>query len=228
MEHLNISNDTKNDSGGVGLSSNSYPEVMTLRIGGRRVQTRPDTLIHGSGYFKRQLSGLWTWTPEADGSYFVDADPDLFAHLLRFMRRPEIFPLYYTKTHGYDYDLYNRLEVEAKYFEIDELYMWIKEKKYLEAVTTHTHSARIYTLNQLADRILSVHNEEENHVVPRIRRVYICPRGILVHRGDKDKCGHACFKAKGGREDEYDEEHYVEIVSIQKEAKFHGPACRID
>jgi hypothetical protein len=93
MERQNISNDPKHDSGGVGLST-SYPAVMTLSIGGRRVQTRPSTLRHGSGYFKRQLSGLWTWSPSADGSYFLDADPDLFAHLLRFMRRPGIFPLY--------------------------------------------------------------------------------------------------------------------------------------
>jgi hypothetical protein len=106
-----------------------YPKNLTLDIGGRKFKVSRDTLKAESGLFERQLSNRFsTWEPEADGSYFMDADPDLFEHLLRFMRRPEVFPLFYSMTNGFDYDLYNRLEAEALYFQMDTLYTWIKDK----------------------------------------------------------------------------------------------------
>jgi hypothetical protein len=71
---------------------------------------------------------LAKWEPDEGGSYFLDTDPNLFEHLRRFMRRPEVFPLFYNHAAGFDYDLYNRLEAEAGYFQIDALYKWIKAK----------------------------------------------------------------------------------------------------
>jgi hypothetical protein len=101
-----VSRNATDDSGGIRLLfSTSYPAVMTLNIGGRKFQTQPSTLCSSSSLFRRQLSKNYTWRVQVDGSYFMDADPDLFAHLLRFMRRPEIFPLFYTKANGFDYDL---------------------------------------------------------------------------------------------------------------------------
>lgn len=45
------------------------------------------------------------------------------------MRRPNVFPLFYDKAKGgYDFDLYNRLEVEAEYFQVEGLYEWLSEK----------------------------------------------------------------------------------------------------
>ncbi|CAN9214022.1 unnamed protein product [Alternaria alternata] len=106
-----------------------YPRHLTLDIGGRKFKVSRDTLEAESGWFEQQLSGRFApWEPEMDGSYFIDADPDLFEHLLRFMRRPEVFPLFYSKMNGFDYDLYNRLQAEALYFQMDTLYEWIKDK----------------------------------------------------------------------------------------------------
>jgi hypothetical protein len=209
-------------------SSTPYPKIITLDIGGRKFKTTLDTLRSGSGLFHRQLSGRFPWSRQEDGSYFMDADPDLFAHLLRFMRRPEVFPLFYTKANGFDYDLYNRLEIEAEYFQMDELREWIKEKKYLKAIETHTQSAQVGTLNQLAPKSIPAHHSQDNYMVPRTRRIYVCPRGIFVHRGDKNRCGQACDKARGSREDEYDEEQYMEVVSVEKETKFDGAVCMVD
>lgn len=61
-----------------------------------------------SGLFRLQLFGSFTWEPEGDGTYFIDANPEIFEHLLRFIRRPETFLLFYNQTKGLDYDLYNR------------------------------------------------------------------------------------------------------------------------
>ena len=44
------------------------------------------------------------------------------------MRRPEVFPLFYSVMNGFDYDLYNRLQAEALYFQIKKLSEWIEAK----------------------------------------------------------------------------------------------------
>lgn len=109
-------------------SDSTPPKTIKLNIGGRIFITSSDTLRSESGLFARQLSDRFTWTPEEDGTYFLDADPELFEHLLRFMRRPSVFPLFYNKVAGFDYDLYNRLEGEAEFFQIEALREWISEK----------------------------------------------------------------------------------------------------
>jgi hypothetical protein len=106
----------------------TYPKTLVLDIGGRKFKVSRDTLQAESGLFRRQLSDCFTWNPEADGSFFLDADPDLFEHLLRFMRRPEVFPLFYDAAKGFDYNLYSRLQAESAYFQVDVLYEWIKDK----------------------------------------------------------------------------------------------------
>lgn len=91
----------------------AFPRVLTLEVGGRKFKASADILVAESGLFRHQLSGRFTWAPESDGSYFLDANPDLFGHLLNFMRRPNIFPLFWSKTEGFDYNLYQRLQSSA-------------------------------------------------------------------------------------------------------------------
>ncbi|KAF9694630.1 hypothetical protein EKO04_007608 [Ascochyta lentis] len=116
------------------LSNSVYPKVLTLDVGGRKFKVSAHILREESGLFRHQLSERFTWTAEADGSYFIDASPALFEHLLDFMRRPNIFPLFWTKSNGFDYNLYHRLQAEAQYFQIDALHQWIKDKRYLKAI----------------------------------------------------------------------------------------------
>ncbi|KAH8710027.1 hypothetical protein GQ44DRAFT_588767, partial [Phaeosphaeriaceae sp. PMI808] len=71
-----------------------------------------------------------------DDSYFVYADPEIFRHILEFMRRPSKFPLFWTKETTLDYALYKKLEVEADYFLLHDLRDWIRKKRYLDAVKT--------------------------------------------------------------------------------------------
>jgi hypothetical protein len=132
-----IDNHAKHNGGNVLFSTPSttypslpaaYPKVLTIDIGGRKFRVSRAILEAESGLFRHQLSEHFTWEPDENGSYFLDADPNVFEHLLRFMRRPEVFPLFYNHAAGFDYDLYNRLEAEAEYFQIDALYEWIKAK----------------------------------------------------------------------------------------------------
>ncbi|KAL5117893.1 hypothetical protein ACEQ8H_004211 [Pleosporales sp. CAS-2024a] len=220
--------DTCADNGGGGSTSTSaaYPNIITLDVGGRTFKTETATLTNGSGLFKRQLSPSWSWTPQRDGSYFIDADPDLFAHLLRFMRRPEVFPLFYTQTHGFDYDLYNRLQAEAAYFQVHELHEWIHNREYDKAVKVHVSAPVAAQVDDMVEHIMSANQSIESYAVSHATKVYLCPRGIFVHRGNPSRCGAACLRAKGDNEDKYDDENYVGMVSIKKDLLFHPLACR--
>jgi hypothetical protein len=120
-------------------SAPSHPAIITINVGGRHFMVSAAVLIANSGLFRRQLSDHPSWTPQPDGSYFIDADPDLFGHLLSFMRRPSVFPVLYTPAAGFDYALYNRLEAEAEHFEIDSLSQWIRGREFERAVKVHTH-----------------------------------------------------------------------------------------
>lgn len=122
--------DDHRDSHGDTLLSNAprFPAILTLNISGRKYQISRAILEEESPLFARLLSDSMTWNPEEDGSYFLDVDPGIFEHVVRFMRRPEVYPVFYDQARGFDYDLYNRLQAEAEYFEIDVLAKWIKEK----------------------------------------------------------------------------------------------------
>ncbi|KAH8724924.1 hypothetical protein GQ44DRAFT_596365, partial [Phaeosphaeriaceae sp. PMI808] len=192
------------------------PEIITLDVGGRIFKAKRDTLKQTSGFFKKYLSAGSSWSPQANGTYFLDHDPEIFEHLLRFIRRPEIFPLFYTNDASFNYDLYTRLSAEAEAFEVDVLHNWIEQKTYLNAIVTHTHYVQGHNIldtrypaassSPSFSEPLLANSSEEQHLLPRTRKIYLCPRGIVVHRGKRDMCGAACHKAQGSAEVLYDEE----------------------
>jgi hypothetical protein len=186
------------------------------------------TLRVESGLFRHQLPDRFTWTRQDDGSYFLDADAGLFDHLLRFMRRPQVFPLFYSKADGFDYDLYNRLEAEAEYFQIDVLQDWTKEKKYLRAVVTHFYTAEVCNLDDVLPETLPINQSEERHYVSRVRKTYICPRQISVHRGDSSRCGAACHKAQGNEKHEFEEQPYTVVIRVRNEIEYIAGICRLE
>ena len=112
------------------------PRLITLDVSGRKYQTLKATL-QTSPYFQNLLA-RWDDCSDRkeDGSYFIDADADLFQHVLGFMRRPSKFPLFWTKENGFDHVLYSTLEAEADYFLLHDLRDWIRNKRYQDAVRT--------------------------------------------------------------------------------------------
>ncbi|KAF1928070.1 uncharacterized protein M421DRAFT_63723 [Didymella exigua CBS 183.55] len=204
----------------------TFPKILTLDVGGRKFRASADILIAESGLFRLQLSDRFTWIPESNGSYFLDANPTLFAHLLDFMRRPNIFPLFWNKADGFDYNLYQRLQVEAEYFQMDVLHGWIKEKNYLRAINIHVSAPKILEAEDLVKYVVRKDVDEESHVVPRIRQTYVCPRGLDKHRGDPGACGYKCRQVQGTDEPEYVAETYIELVTIRKEVMLDDSVCR--
>lgn len=109
---------------------------ITLDVSGHRYQTTKATLST-SPYFQNLFDRWDNGMDRApDGSYFIDSKPEVFEHLLHFMRRPSKFPLFWTREKGFDYALYNKLEAEANYYLLQDLSSWIREGRYKDAVKT--------------------------------------------------------------------------------------------
>ena len=226
MSTVNDDQSTKDGAKPAGPTP-SFPSVITLDVGGRLFKVSADVLTAESGLFKRQLSDRFTWVPQADGSYFLDADPEMFEHLLRFMRRPSNFPLFWSKHGGFDYDLYQRLQAEAEYFQVDALYQWLKDKKYKSAVTIYVHAPKVVEATCVPGAFLDGSQSENRHFVKKTRQWYVCPRAIPGHRGAPGRCGKACQRFQGDDEDKYEAEDYTEMITVREEIIFNQSACEV-
>jgi hypothetical protein len=110
----------------------------TLKTLNKSFQTDSDRWEGHSRYFDVLFSGRWG-DKQDDNSYFIEADSDVFEHILRYLRTG-VLPIFYDNTNGHDYAKYHSLLGEAQYFGIDRLCRWIQERKYLDAVRIR-HSA---------------------------------------------------------------------------------------
>ncbi|OOF94197.1 hypothetical protein ASPCADRAFT_36969, partial [Aspergillus carbonarius ITEM 5010] len=169
-----------------------------------------------STFFTSLLSSRWISNALPDGGYFIDADPILFEHILRYLRRG-IYPLFYSPDKGHDYALYAALLEEARYFGICRLQTWLEEKRYRNAVEVRTWTE---TIDDGDTRPVN----EWVEVYPKwgINKIYVCPRGITVHRGWPAACGRQCHNARDGGEYQYDEEPVVKLFVVHKEVRFNG------
>jgi hypothetical protein len=195
---------------------------ITLQVGEKRFVTTHSTLTDESGFFSSLLSGRWNNVQE-DGSWFIDADPVLFEHILRYLRRG-VFPVFYDKSKGHDHALYLALLEEARYFQIDRLQGWLESKKYFEAVTIRCRASEVEEMESL-DKTTSANLEVEFHPSWLTRTVYVCPRKIASHRGNPDACGRRCRSAQEDDDDEYVEERILSTVVIYKETILNQNIC---
>ena len=178
-------------------------QMITLQVGDQRFTTSPRSLVMESKYFSALLSEEID-PPQSDGSFFVDADPIIFVHILRYLCRG-VLPLFYDKLKGHNYAMYATLLKEAKFFQIVRLEEWIRRKEYLNAVTIKYSAFECSDLSKLSETTGS-RVEVEYHPMWTMRKVYVCLRGIGVHRGDPNACGKLCVRARGDDEDKYVDE----------------------
>ncbi|KAI9861847.1 MAG: hypothetical protein M1824_001958 [Vezdaea acicularis] len=198
-------------------------ESIVLQVGERRFTTLASTLSGESAYFASLLSGRCSDSQSSDGSYFIDADPDLFAHILRYLRRG-VLPIIYDKSNGFDHAFYVALKKEAEYFGIEPLRKWAQDKGYMQAITIK-YSVEEVTGEEVhrSSYDATVDADKERLYYPSwgIEKVYQCPRGISLHDGNPRACGRACTNAKGKDEDEYLEQNVLRILIVTKATKFN-------
>jgi hypothetical protein len=77
-----------------------------------------------------------------DGSFFIDADVDVYRIILNYMRRPTVYPLLWTREKGFDHAMYSRVMAEADFFMLVDLRDWIMKREYMGAVIV-THKTEI-------------------------------------------------------------------------------------
>ncbi|KAI9778590.1 MAG: hypothetical protein M1839_007983 [Geoglossum umbratile] len=198
------------------------PDVITLQVGDRRFITTKDTLTDQCGFFSSMLPGRWN-SVQPDGSYFVDADGDLFQYILRYLRRG-VLPVFYDNAKGHDHALYLALLEEAKYFQIPRLEKWLGNKTYLKAVKFFHTAVEVDGADELGE-VITADVEIEYHPARAVEKVYVCPRGIPGHRGSPSSCGKACRNTKGDAEDKYEDEDVLRVVIIRKRTVFDEQIC---
>ncbi|KAL4966310.1 BTB/POZ domain-containing protein [Aspergillus stella-maris] len=210
-----------------GPPSSKPRDTVELQVGERCFTTTRETLISESTYFEALLSDRWD-AARPDGSYFIDADPTLFEHILRYLRRPSAPPIFYDIVKGHDFPLYNALLEEAKYFGVDSLMEYLSNQQYIYRVKinlTIDHDYKPYTplfgFSSTADPRSETHMTY--HPLWEKTKVYMCPRGIDRHRGHPLECGRRCASARGSDGYQYEDEYRLKVVAFKTKVSINVP-----
>lgn len=114
------------------LAASQRPSrVVRLHVGEKVFSTTVRTLLKESAYFR-------SLTPDArqklaNETFFVDADPDLFAYVLRYLRHG-IYPVCFSLDGGHDYVTYSGIRLLAEKFAIESLARWLADRQYESAI----------------------------------------------------------------------------------------------
>lgn len=176
--------------------------LIYLSVRGQTFVTVAETLQE-SEYLQRLTS------QSIDKRCFVDADPELFKHILRYLRDGQ-YPLFYETNSGFDYGKYHDLLLESKQLKIQKLVDWIEQEKFKEVVKVSFQTYKMmdvvdsFYMNEYMQELNQKYIQEPCSVqlVASTKRRYVCPREIPVHRELSD-CGRKCLKARIGTSPEY-------------------------
>ncbi|KAI9791017.1 MAG: hypothetical protein M1816_004584 [Peltula sp. TS41687] len=202
-----------------------FSPAVTLQVGQGRFITQRMTLIQGSGYFRQLLQApIAAPILQADGSYLLDTDPDLFTHVLQYLRRG-VLPLFYDNVKGHDHARYLSLLAEARFFDIPGLVKWLEEKHFLKAVSTSYELKEV----QGVPPSVTVPADVEVSYIPgwQFSEIYICPRGILGHKGSPEMCGRSCQEAARvkGSHSEYQPLSIMHTLMVKKRTMVDFDLC---
>lgn len=100
----------------------SVDSNISLQVGERHFVIRKSTFEEKFSFFRALLAEEWQGSRSFDGSYFVDADSDLFVHILRYLRRG-VFFFFYKAIYEFDFVFYQTLQEKVLYFEIEDLHI---------------------------------------------------------------------------------------------------------
>ncbi|KAJ6786033.1 hypothetical protein PWT90_06567 [Aphanocladium album] len=168
---------------------------VILRIGEKQFFTTRATLAES-----HLLTALLSTEATQDGEYFLDADPDIFSQVMRFLRTRR-FPLFWDNASGYDTAKYLELLVAAQFYHIPTLEMWLTEKRYLGVMNIKSEykKYRLYGTDQIVRMHELCWDREEQCRILSISeskgKAHACPQKFWRHDGDQGKCMKAkCFQ----------------------------------
>ncbi|KAI4262008.1 MAG: hypothetical protein L6R42_002807 [Xanthoria sp. 1 TBL-2021] len=205
--------------------SSSTSEPIALQVGEQRFLTSRDTLSR-SDHLNAVISGRWDSNTQPDGSFFIDADPEIFKHILRFLRHG-VYPLCYDKAKGHDFAMYAAIQKQADYFVIPKLVKWLSQGEYTKAITIATMAQIVEGVDKL-DGTTDSGTKISYYPTWRTVSKYVCPRGIAVHYGNTWRCGRDCRKAQGDAEDEYEDCPVLSTLALTEKTVFDKDSCLED
>ncbi|KAI4234784.1 MAG: hypothetical protein L6R40_006663 [Gallowayella cf. fulva] len=210
-----------------GESQSPSPETppskpIVLQVGEERFYVNQDTLSR-SGHLEAVASVRWDHNKQSDGSFFVDADPEVFKHILRFLRHG-VYPLCYDKSKGHDFVMYAAIHQLASYLLVEDLMKWLSKAQYLNAVMIET-TARVEDDEDGLGGTQSSDTTVEYYPTGRTVKKYVCPRGISKHYDNPRGCGKDCRRAQGDAEDEYEDAPVVSTLVVTQKVIFNQHLC---
>lgn len=170
------------------MQETAASERVTLLIGETTFTTTRTTIVPSA-----VLTRLTTLHSPVEGPYFIDADPALFSHILRYLRTG-MYPLFYDSIKGHDEPQYLALLNQAKFYEIHKLEDWLTTKEYLDVVQRRTWAksmtlcgeAQIDHLEELT------HLKNETLTILKVKesreKCFRCPTSNWRHDGRKVNC----------------------------------------
>lgn len=170
---------------------------VVLRVGEKQFFTTRASLAES-----HLLSALLSTEATQDGEYFIDADPEIFSEIMRFLRTRR-FPLFWDHAFGYDTAKYLELLVAAQFYQIPTLEMWLTEKRYLGAINIKSEHKRQRLFG--TDQITRMHElcwdrEEQGRILTMTEsraKAHACPQKFWRHDGDQSKCMKGkCFESQ--------------------------------
>lgn len=204
----------------VAAPASAQPRQITIQIGDIPFTLRTSTIKEYCRVLSNQFcSGRWNAgaVERNDGVYIMEGNGDMFTYLYDYMVYGS-FPLFYDYTKGFGYAKYARLLVESEYWQVDGVTDWIKGKKYEGAVGIKVASI---DSDGTVNETLPAGAFYEFHPRIQVEKIYICPRDIFVHQGDKRRCGIACMKARGDDDDKYEEYERLKTLRIETRVMIH-------
>lgn len=133
-------------------------------------------------------------------------------------------PVFYDEAKGHDYALYVAVLEQARFFGVEALRAWLEGQKYLQAV-------KVERVGRVLEGVEDVYRSTggnvgvEHHVTWKTEKVYVCPRGIFIHRGNKLACGRQCRSAQGDADDEYEDEVLLKVLEVRKVTTLDPNMC---
>lgn len=172
---------------------------------------------------RAKIAECWELDKQADGSYFIDADPQIFKHVLRFLRHG-VYPLCCDMTTGHDLGLYMAIHRQADFLLVPKLSDWLSKQQYFKAVTIDTSA-------EIAENLYSLFGSNDSdtrvHYHPSWRNIkkFVCPRRIGLHYGNPGNCGRACKQAQGDAEDEFEDVPVLSTLVLKQKLVLNQGLC---
>ncbi|KAI4168252.1 MAG: hypothetical protein LQ343_006539 [Gyalolechia ehrenbergii] len=207
------------------LPERSLPDAsgqVILQVGEQQFHTSKATL-EGSEMLNAMVSDRWKSGEQSDNTFFLDADPEVFKHILRFLRHG-VYPICYDMASGHDYGLYIAIYKLADFLWVPKLAGWLRDQRYLQALKTMT-SARIKDDEDDLSAINDSNIKIQYHPTWRTVKRYVCPRGLSVHYDNPQACGKACRAAQGNAENEYEDCPVLSTLCVTERVLFDQNLC---